>query len=39
VSQNRETVDFENVAKVLAERGSAHMAERMNKISETREEE
>ena len=39
VSQNRETVDFENVAKVLAERGSAHMAERMNQISETREKE
>jgi transcriptional regulator len=39
VSQNRETVDFGNVAKVLAERGSAHMAERMNQISETREKE
>ena len=37
MSQNRETVDFENVARILAERGSAHMAARMNQISETRE--
>ena len=37
VSQNREAIDFDNVASVLAEQGSAHISARMNRIRENRE--
>ena len=37
VSQNRETIDFDNVANVLAEQGSTHMSTRINRIKENRE--
>ena len=39
VSQNRETIDFDNVANVLAEQGSTHMSARTNWIRENREKE
>ena len=39
VSQNREAIDFDNVANVLAEQGSTHMSTRMNRIRENREKE
>ena len=39
VSQNRETIDFDNVASVLTEQGSTHMSARMNRIRENREKE
>jgi predicted FMN-binding regulatory protein PaiB len=35
VSQNQETVNFKNVANVFVERGSTHMATRMNQIRGT----
>ena len=38
LSQNREAVDFENVANVLVERGYTRMAARMNQIRKTQEE-
>ena len=35
VSQNQETVNFKNVANEFVERGSTHMATRMNQIRGT----
>jgi transcriptional regulator len=39
VSQNREIIDFDNVANVLAEQGSTYMSARMDQIRENREKE
>ena len=39
VSQNRETIDFDNVASVLTEQGSTHMSARMNQVREIQEKE
>ena len=38
LSQNREAIDFENVANLLVERGYTPMAARMNQIRKTQEE-